>query len=147
MNDKETTYHLIERYLNNELSTDERILFESRIESEPDLANQLKEIQEANELLLDKFLLEEKEMMRKFDYKSSTNTRDTSSKWWLSGLILLLGISSAILFYPSTDDEEKQVTGQTILKIDDNETKKLEPSKKERQLPVRKKKKESTDFF
>ena len=112
MNDEEVTYSQIEKYLNKELSVDDRILFENRIASEPDLANQLKEMQEAHLLLLDKFLLDEKEMMKQFEYKSTVDSKNKTSKWWFGGFLLITGVLT-LLFLTPQKKESIKATSQT----------------------------------
>jgi hypothetical protein len=123
--DKEATYNQIEKYLNKEFSANETILFEKRVANEPDLAAQVNEMQEVNDLLLDKFLLEEKELMKQFDYQSSTDSGKHSSKWWL-GLFLLTG-TLTVFFFSQQKNKESNIT-QTIEKVESRTLKKEQTS-------------------
>ena len=94
MNDA-TTYDLIERYLNDALSADERSAVEARLKNDAEFYEQVAAHLAANEIIIDNALLDVKKELQKIHAENSAKPKSNSRKFYYGGALVLTGIIAA----------------------------------------------------
>lgn len=99
-------FEQIEKYLNHTMSISERLDFEKLMEQNKNLKSQFLLQQEVNELLLDKFLLEEKQFIKDFMAQQPKSSNWKKYVGLASAVFLIVGVG-AFFYEPSKKEVKK----------------------------------------
>jgi hypothetical protein len=114
------TYELIDRYLNNELSSEERMVFHSRLVSDAEFAETFELQKLTNELIIDRELIDlEKQLAKDLGIKKMSSF--SWGKFFLYFIGAALVTSSTYYFIKRKDFSKKEISHKYINVVQGNE--------------------------